>query len=250
MFNSRSAFLAMAGLGAGAVLAPAAHASDFSGTKVGVHADYLWSKVSPSGFSGAGDEPLKGYDAHSGGAGVSISHDWQSGHTVFGVFGSITGYKAKGSTSQQLTVDNSSPEPEPEPTDDVEQGHVRPISEAEGVTIENHGFSTDLTALALFGGRVGTVVNEDTLLYAQAAVASGRLKIRETGDNAAASRSTTRSGYAVGVGVEKQLNDKWSVGVEYNHVDLGKASFTPAAYGPGKIAVRGDTVELGVKYRF
>lgn len=227
MVNSRNAFLALAGLGGAALLPAAAHAEDFSGTRVGIHADYLWSKVTPSGFSGAGDEALTGYDANKGGGGVSISHDWQSGNTVFGVFGSASFSGAKGSTSQALTV-----------------------HENEGTTIEHHGFDTDLSALYTVGGRVGMVVNDNTLIYAQAAVASGRLKIRETGDNAAASSNRNRSGYAIGLGTDLQLNDKWSIGAAWNHYDLGKASFAPAAYGAGKIGVKGEIVEVNLKYRF
>lgn len=227
MFHSRSIFLALAGLGGAALLPAAAHASDFSGAKIGVHADYLWSKVSPSGFANAGDTDLKGYDANKGGGGASIGYDWQSNNMVYGVFASITATKLKGSTSQALTV-----------------------HENEGTTIEHHGFDTDLSQLAMVGGRVGVVVNDNTLLYAQAAVASGHLKIHETGDNATANSSHSRSGYAIGVGTEMQLNDKWSVGVEWNHYDLGKASFAPAAYGAGKIGVRGETVGINLKYRF
>ncbi|MEI9906013.1 MAG: outer membrane beta-barrel protein [Asticcacaulis sp.] len=204
MFKTRSVFLALAGLG-GAALTTAAHANDFSGAKVGVHVDYLWSKVSPSGFANAGDKALTGYDADKGGGGASIGYDWQSDKLVYGVFASLTATKLKGSTSQALTV-----------------------HENEGTTVEHHGFDTDLSQLASLGGRVGMVVNDNTLVYAQAAVVSGRLKIHETGDNAAANASRTRSGYSVGVGTEMQINDKWSVGVEWNHYDLGKASFAPA----------------------
>ncbi len=190
MFKTRSVFLALAGLG-GAALTTAAHANDFSGAKVGVHVDYLWSKVTPSGFANAGDKALAGYDADKGGGGGSIGYDWQSDKLVYGVFASLTATKLKGSTSQALTV-----------------------HENEGTTVEHHGFDTDLSQLASLGGRVGMVVNDNTLLYAQAAVVSGRLKIHETGDNATANASRTRSGYSIGVGTEMQLNDKWSVGVE------------------------------------
>ncbi len=228
MFHARSVFLAIAGIGAGTVLAPmAAQANDFSGTQVGVHVDYLWSKVSPSGFANAGDKALTGYKADKGGAGLSLSHDWQSNKVVFGVFGSFTSTRLKGSTSQSLTV-----------------------SENEGTTVEHHGFDTNLSQLAAIGGRVGMVVNDNTLIYAEAAAASGRLRIHETGDNATASVSHTRSGYQVGAGMDLQLNDKWTVGVEWQHYDLGKASFAPAAYGAGKIGVHGDTAEVSLKYKF
>ncbi len=244
MVNSRNAFLALAGFGGAALLPAVAHAGDFSGTRVGVSADYLWGKVAPSGFTGAGDAPLKGYDVESGGGGVSISHDWQSNKAVFGVFASATFTSAKGSTSQALTVTNNTP------SSNDEESRIQPVSEAEGTTIEHHGFDTDLSALYLVGGRAGMVVNDNTLLYVQAAAASGRLKIRETGDNASASSNRNRSGYAVGVGMEVQLNDKWSAGVAWNHYDLGKASFSPSAYGDGKIGVHGDVAEVSLKYRF
>lgn len=229
MTQSSSLFLALAGLSAGAVLAaaPAAEAGDFSGTRLGVQADYMWGKVSPSGFSGAGDQALKGYDTKGSGASVTISHDWQADTVVYGLYASLGSIDAKGGTSQALTV-----------------------SQMEGTTIEHHGFDTDLTRLASVGGRVGVVVSDNLLLYAKAGVASGRLKIVETGDNATAARKVDKSGYLVGAGADLQLDDKWTVGVAWTHYDLGKAGFSPAAYGPGKIGVKGDVAEVGLSYRF
>lgn len=229
MTQSPGMFLALAGLTAGAALAvvPAAEANDFTGTRVGAHVDYMWGKVAPSGFAGAGDKALTGYDSNSGGGGVSITHDWQSDNTVYGVYASISSVSAKGSTSQALTV-----------------------SQMEGTTIEHHGFDTDLSTLASAGGRIGRVVNDNTLLYVNAGIASGKLKIAETGDNAATVRKVTKTGYAVGAGVDLQLNDKWTLGVNWTHYDLGKTGFAPAAYGAGKVSLKGDVATVGVSYKF
>jgi len=229
MIQSCGMFLALAGLSAGTVLAaaPAAEAGDFSGTRLGVHADYMWGKVTPSGFSGAGDQPLTGYDTKGSGADLTITHDWQSDTTVFGLYASVGSVDAKGSTSQALTV-----------------------PQMEGTTVEHHGFDTDLSRLASAGGRVGAVINDNVLIYAQAGVASGRLKIVETGDNANAARKVDKTGYTVGAGVDLQLDDRWTLGVIWTHYDLGKTSFSPGAYGSGKIAVKGDVAGLGLSYRF
>jgi opacity protein-like surface antigen len=170
---------------------------------------------------------LTGYDTKGSGVSVTLSHDWQSDTVVMGLYASLGSVHAKGGTSQALTV-----------------------SQMEGTTIEHHGFDTDLSRLASAGGRIGVVVNDNMLLYAKAGIASGQLKIVETGDNAGAARKVDKSGYVVGAGVDLQLDDKWTLGVAWTHYDLGKAGFSPAAYGAGEIGVKGDIAELGLSYRF
>jgi opacity protein-like surface antigen len=211
-----------------ALAAVPAAADDLGGTRIGVHADYLWGDVSPSGFAGAGDTSLPGYDVNSGGVGLDLRHDWQSGDTVYGLYASFTSLDATGGTTvEKNTTDN------------------------EGITVtEDHGFDTDLSWLASAGGRVGMVIDGNKLLYAQAGFASGKIKIVETGDGAGASRSVNASGYTVSAGIDVQLNDEWSLGLSVSHYDLGDVDFAPDAFGTGQIETKGSLAAVNLAFRF
>lgn len=230
MHRSRGTLLALSALGAGTILAAPVRAepADFSGPHVGVEAEYLWGKIDPEGFDDAGDDPIPGHDGKDVLGGASAGYDWQSDGLVFGLFGSVAFGKVEASSPlTTLTI----------------QGN-------EGVTIEHHGFSTDLTLLAKLGGRIGAVVADNILVYAKGGVALGRLRITETGDNAAADRKTTPTGYVAGAGIDVRLDDNWIVGVSWEHVDLGDEPFTPQAYGPGTVRFSGESAKLGIRFRF
>ena len=236
-----------------------ARADDLSGLRIGVHGDYLWANVAPSGFADAGDTTLGDYDANSSGIGADVRYDWQQKDTVFGVFATFTSVDSHGGSSvdKEVTVPDDEDDTEETPNTEGSSGNtvariVNPgVIEAEGTTItESHGFDTDLSALFGVGGRVGHVINGNTLLYAQAGLASGKIKVVETGDNATASRKVTKTGYMAGVGIDLQMNEKWSLGFTYSHYDLGKVKFTPAAYAEGELAFKGNTASLTLGYRF
>lgn len=205
-----------------------AQADDLSGTRLAVHADYLWGKIEPEGFANAADAKLKSYETNDGGAGFELRHDWQNGDTVFGLFGTASWVDAKGGVSgTKTTTDN------------------------EGATVTtHHGFDTDLSLLAAVGGRVGHVVNDNTLLYIQGGIATGRVEITETGDGATATGDVSKTGYMAGVGIDVQLNERWSLGFSYNHYDLGEVNFAPAAYDAGRLDVTGNMAAISLGYRF
>jgi len=231
MFRSRGTLLALTALGAGVLISAPVRAEpkDFSGPYVGLEADYLWGKVEPKGFAGAGDDPIP--TAHSSAAlgGLTVGYDWQSNSgMVLGLFGTVALSNVRqNATTTMLTVNGG-----------------------EGVTLENHGFSTNLTTLAEFGARAGLVAKKNVLLYVKGAVAVGVLHVLETGDNADAYKVKWPVGYSAGVGVDFRLAKNWVAGLSWEHVDLGSADFAPAAYGPGRVGVRGEVGKLGLRFTF
>lgn len=230
MLDARRSVIALTGLGASAVLALPASAQDgdFSGPHIAAQADYLWTSTSPTGFGGAGDSALTGFDKNSEGGTVTAGYDWQADRVVFGLFGSVTVTDLGGATP--LTTLS--------------------IPENEGITIRHHGFATDLNLLATLGGRVGVAVTNNVLVYGFGGATLGKLDIVEIGDGASASQSNTPMGYSAGLGVEVRVSSNISIGASWTHFDLGDQSFSPSAYGAGKVGIAGEKASVGLKFRF
>jgi len=114
-----------------------------------------------------------------------------------------------------------------------------------------------LRAFGLFTGQVGYAWN-NVLLYAKggAAVVDNRFSHTFTGTNVLINTSTdTRWGGVVGAGIEVGFAPNWSVGVEYDHLFIGRDTFSFAA-APGGVATTNsisqdvDMVTARINYRF
>lgn len=79
-----------------------------------------------------------------------------------------------------------------------------------------------VTAKAVIGYDAGKFMPYVTGGYAGGKVEASQLY---TPQNLTWSDSEFRSGYVVGAGAKVRITDHWFAGVEYNYVDLGKASF-------------------------
>lgn len=113
---------------------------------------------------------------------------------------------------------------------------------------------SELKWLATLRGSLGYTVRPDTLLYGFAGYSVGRSELTINSSDPSRGNideSIDIDGYAVGVGLEKLLTDKWSVRGEYEYSNYGKESvesdtgayethFTPDAH----------TIRVGVNYRF
>jgi len=95
--------------------------------------------------------------------------------------------------------------------------------------------SVDVKSLALLNGKIG-VANGPWLAYATGGVAWGQLDVSHYGtcNNQAFCQtfsqdgSATRTGWDAGGGVAYALTNSVIVGVEYNHINLGKATIDQA----------------------
>jgi outer membrane immunogenic protein len=200
---------------AGVALMPNAQAADlpvkaaapvaapsWAGLYVGGHVGAAWQ------LGTAADTFLPGADyygstlqtnAASFIGGGQIGYNWQRNNIVLGVEADISGLAGSGRTN----FNNS--------------------------TYANTNFHQQISWLSTFRGRLGWA-DGNTLIYATGGLAVGAVKnsITTTYSSCSAKNteidvcdSSTRTGFAVGAGIEHMLNSKWAVRLEGLYVDLG-----------------------------
>ena len=212
---------------------PIATIYNWSGFYIGANGGYAtsrncWDFVSFGGVPFAAGQGC--YDADGAVAGGQIGYRWQSSAFVFGL-------EAQGNWADLKGSRISSPAFVAVPGD---------------LTINSR-----LRAFGLFTGQIGYAWN-NVLLYAKggAAIVDNRYFHTFTGTNVLInSTEDTRWGATVGAGLEIGFAPNWSVGVEYNHIFLGRETFAFAA-APGGVATTNsigqdvDMVTARINYRF
>ena len=108
-------------------------------------------------------------------------------------------------------------------------------------------------------GRLGYSFGS-TLVYGTGGLAVGGINKKVTYKGSAGSTpagldsSTTATGYTAGAGVEYAFNQAWSAKAEYQYIDLGTETYSPAAAGGYTGSAKFDnvynTVRFGVNYHF
>jgi len=206
---------------------------DWSGFYIGGNGGYAnsrncWNFVS---FAGAPFTAGEGcHNADGAVAGGQIGYRWQTAAFVFGL-------EAQGDWADLRGSRVSTPAFVVAPGD---------------LTINSR-----LRAFGLFTGQVGYAWN-NVLLYAKggAAVVDNRFFHNFTATNGLInSTSDTRWGGTVGAGIEVGFAPNWSVGVEYDHLFIGRDTLNFAA-APGGVATRNsigqdvDMVTARINYRF
>ena len=99
--------------------------------------------------------------------------------------------------------------------------------------------------------KAGYLVQDDLLVYGIAGWQRGDF----TYDVAGTDVDYTANGYVVGLGIEKQLTERWSITGEYEYANFGK---TDLDLPTGPLAIAGvsvatpehSNIKLGVNYRF
>lgn len=165
--------------------------------------------------------------------GVQLGYNWQTGPAVFGV---ETDFQF---TGMQGTL-------------------TAPTCAAAvcGVTT-NASYSQKLPWFGTVRGRLG-YAQDSWLVYGTGGYAYARLETEASASAGATSvslsREETRSGWAVGAGVELAFARNWSARMEYLYVDLGRKDAVLAISGVPAIGedsrVTQNLVRLGVNYRF
>lgn len=108
--------------------------------------------------------------------------------------------------------------------------------------------SSELKHAATLRAISGWTPNDDTLLYGFAGVTRAKFDyaagapINFDGDVSA-------TGYVVGLGAERLLNDRWSVRGEYRYSDFGKERIETAT-GTSNVTPEYHSLRVGVNYRF
>lgn len=157
-----------------------------------------------------GEATLKGVNA-----GLRAGYRWQRGNWVFGPELGVEGGDIKGDTSGI-----------------TDEGFV-----GEADTKVNH-----MIALRF---KTGYAVRPDMLVYGIAGVGRVDMDYELNGveDN------FSKTGYIVGLGVEKQINEKWSVTGEYEYANFGKEDLHFGPYDTEATA-KYNNIKVGVNFRF
>jgi outer membrane immunogenic protein len=174
--------------------------------------------------------------------GLQLGYNWQMNNVVVGVEGDFgyMGLRASSSASA-----------------------LYPCCAPTGFTVSSTAKTDWLMTLR---PRIG-IANNNWLLYVTGGLAVGQVKgdfnFTDTFSAAteSASISKTKTGWALGGGVEYALAGPWSVKAEYLHVDLGSVTGTsnnmvtggvasPGSTWSHSVKVTEDIVRVGVNYKF
>jgi outer membrane immunogenic protein len=200
---------------------------NWTGPYVGAEGGYGWGSSSHRDSTGFNSGS---FGTGGGLAGGTAGFNWQTGPLVFGAEGDMSWTDMGGSTGGQ------------------------PGNFCGGAT-PNCG--TRLNDLGTMRARLGYSFGR-IMPYATAGLAFGDLSGNE-GDipahGAAGSGDTYRLGWTAGAGVEAALAPRWSVKLEYLHVDLGNGpvfddTFTSGATAAQRVNFQTDIIRGGINYRF
>lgn len=185
---------------------------DWSGFYIGVNGGGGWSNSSWEAVN-RGQEGS--HDASGGTVGGQVGYRWQTGPLVFGV-------EAQGNWAD-ISGDNLS-------------------------TLFNTRNQSKIQAFGLFTGQVGYAFN-NVLVYAKGGAALTDNKYTVTDGVASATDSKTRWGGTVGAGLEYGFAPSWSLGVEYDHLFMGRDDVTLAGTRES-IKQDADLFTARLNYRF
>ena len=119
---------------------------------------------------------------------------------------------------------------------------------------------SEVEQISLATARIGYAFDR-MLIYAQGGGAWARTNyfLNQPPSAANASASASRSGWAIGGGVEFHFTNSWSFRLDYNHMDFGTERVTFVCSPPAfcgvpsyltNITQRIDTFTMGINYRF
>jgi outer membrane immunogenic protein len=225
-------------------------APSWTGFYIGGNLGAAWqqSHFQSSGYDGGGGLidaiPISGTNTKTSFiGGGQVGYNWQSGSAVYGVEADISGLGNSGSSSSQIFAVNKF------------------CSFGGNCT---HNASSKIDWVATFRGRLGLAFT-DTMVYATAGLAVGHVKnsVSETSNGYCGSScafgpfssSSTKTGLAVGGGVEHMLSPNWTVRLEAMFIDLGHSSVSvvPSSKGSPFTATFSNQMvvgRVGLNYKF
>ncbi|AGT07352.1 outer membrane protein [Paracoccus aminophilus] len=191
---------------------------DWQGAYAGVTLGYAFqgkdrvglNEDGPGGMRDLGELKLKGVNG-----GVRGGYRWQNGNWVFGPEVSFEG----GNIKNDLATD------------------------------DGYSASSKIKNVFALRAKVGYAVQPDLLIYGSAGAA--RAKVDYTVDTPTTTMDTSfnRSGYVVGLGVEKKLTERMSLTGEYEYANFGKETLDTGA-GITKATPKYNNVRVGLNFQF
>lgn len=97
--------------------------------------------------------------------------------------------------------------------------------------------------------KTGYTVSPDTLVYGIAGVGRAKIDYSVSGNGADISDTYNKTGYILGLGVEKQINAKWSVTGEYEFADFGSENLSNGGFDTNATPEY-NNIKLGVNFKF
>lgn len=140
-----------------------------------------------------------------------------------------------------------------------EGGSVKDETNADviGTIYEDSNFKAEskIKSMVALRMKTGYTVTPDTLVYGIVGVGRADVDYEMTqtpldgSGSASLTDNYTKTGYILGLGVEKQINEKWSVTGEYEYANFGKESLQ---FGDltTEATAKYNNVKLGVNFRF
>ncbi|MBZ0215997.1 MAG: outer membrane beta-barrel protein, partial [Fimbriimonadaceae bacterium] len=222
---------------------------DWTGIYLGLNAGYQWGNADldvthrPSQAAFGANPYSVNHDPDGFLGGVQAGYNWQSDMFVFGVEADIQFMNADSSrTTTPLILFGGAP-----------QAGSFAISRSE------------LNALGTLRARVGAAMDRN-LFYLTGGLAFGQVEDFSRAQygggvgnafNYIATTDSWRTGWTIGAGFERAIDDNWTVKAEYLHYDLGEHSVTglPVAPNPPFNTnniwdVSGDIARIGLNYKF
>lgn len=216
---------------------------DWTGYYAGVNGGYRWGKTTELGGSdnmiSSFLEPLGartlGGNPKGFVGGAQLGFNKQSGNLVYGLEIDLDGGDLSTSDSKSRVL-----------------GILRTASASQ--------------KLGWFGtlrGRLGYTPVDRLLIFATAGLAAGRAEVSGSmlsnnciaGTCVSGSSSVTKTGWAIGGGLEYAVTKNWSAKLEYLYFDLGHAGFAQVGNSvinplAGEAALRSSVARAGINYKF
>ena len=236
------ASLAVAGLSVGfSVAATAADLSPayktplplpftWTGVYIGGNAGYGWQANSNDIVLTDPSATTAALKQTGGFVGLQMGYNYQMGLLVLGIEGDVQAANIKNSFTR--------------------------VIDAAGDTLNASG---NVDEFGTIRGRIGAAFDQ-VLVYATGGAALGglsnTLNVTTAGGFASLQNDSTQLGYTVGAGIEYAVNRNWSIKGEYQYINFGSESLSPAgttnslATTSNSITTDIHTVRIGVNWRF
>ncbi|MBU3030913.1 outer membrane protein [Paracoccus marinaquae] len=201
------------------VMAPVAlpeSPSDWAGGYVGGSIGYGWTSDEDLRVDGAAGSTTPGSLEMDGAVyGLHTGYRWQNQNWVYGVEGSVLG------------------------------GNLDDSLDSNGYTAEQ-----EMKYAVSLKGQLGYLVNPATLVYGSVGVAHGKFDVAYNGAAGMVDSDFSRTGYSLGLGVERKLNDNWSLRGDYEYMNFGDETVRGTAGSSATFEPELHKVSMGVNYRF
>ncbi len=97
--------------------------------------------------------------------------------------------------------------------------------------------------------KTGYEVTPNTLVYGIVGVARAKVDYSVAGNGVDINDTYTKTGYIVGLGAERMINDKWSVTGEYEYANFGKENLAAGGFDTNATPDY-HNVKLGLNFKF